>query len=123
MFLPDVQYWELVVSQGLQTLCECQKRGCGAAADLHSGENQHPGEDADGDGQRRAETHWQKLLEKELEWKRKKLKGPKNTAKAHRERGREVGEEAGKHQDTENSTESCDRGSQETCLLPEKGVQ
>ena len=42
---------ELVVWYGLQTLCECRKRVCGAAADLDSGENQLPGEDAGRKGQ------------------------------------------------------------------------
>ena len=43
MVLPEVQHWELVVSYGPQTLCECHKRGWGAA-DLDSGENQHSGD-------------------------------------------------------------------------------
>ena len=46
------------------------------ADDLDPGGNQHPGEDAGRDGQRRACTRWQKV-----ERHQKKLNGPKNTVK------------------------------------------
>ena len=61
MVLPNVQ---LVVSYGLRTVCECR-------AGDYAGRN----------GQRRAYTRSRRSLERELERHRKKLNGPKNTAK------------------------------------------
>ena len=42
MVLPEVRYWKLVESYGLQTLCECHERRCGCSADLGTGENRCP---------------------------------------------------------------------------------
>ena len=46
--------------QGLQALCRCHKRGCGATTDLDSGEHQHSGEDFFSDGIEEVDTSWQK---------------------------------------------------------------
>ena len=72
MVLSEVRYWELVESYGLQTLCECHERCCGCSADLSTGEI-YSGEDDSWYGQRRGGEKLEKL--------RRKLNGPKNTAK------------------------------------------
>ena len=62
MVLPEVRYWELVESYGLQTLCECHERRCGCSADIGTGENRGPGEDVSWYGRRRAHSSWQESL-------------------------------------------------------------
>ena len=81
MVMPEVRYFELVESYGLQTLCECHERRFGYPAVVYSGKNCCLGEDAGWHGRRRAYLGWQRVLEKELEKLQKKLNGPKKTAK------------------------------------------
>ena len=122
MVLPDVLYRKLAVSYGLQTLRGCLKRGCGAATEFDSEENQHLGEDAGGDGQRRTDTCGRKLLEKELEWHQKKSKGLEEYCEADGAKQNWINRDT-KHIETEVEklemqanikTESGPRGNQET---------
>ena len=83
MVLPEVRYWKLVESYGLQTLCECHER-CGYTADLGTGENCCPGEDASWYGRRRAYFGWQESFGERTRKTPKEAQWPEENGKAHR---------------------------------------
>ena len=84
MVLPEVRYWELVESYGLQTLCECHERRCGCSAYIGTGENCCPAEDASWYGQRRASFGQQKSSGERTRKTPKETQWPEENGKAHR---------------------------------------
>ena len=79
--LPEVGYWELVESYGLQTLCECRERRRGYPAVVNSGKIAVLEKTLAGMGDDELILAGKKVLEKELDKPQRKLNGPKKTAK------------------------------------------
>ena len=81
MVLPEVRYWELVESYGMQTLCECRERRRGYPAVVNSRKIAVLEKTLAGMGDDEPILVGKKVLEKELDKLQRKLNGPKKTAK------------------------------------------
>ena len=132
MVLPEVRYWELVESYGMQTLCECRERRRGHPAVVNSRKNCRIGEDAGWYGRRRAYFSWQessgegtRQTPTEAQWPEENSKPHRGQAKLDQQRvqtarGRncKTGGIAREPQSSKRNTESGVRGNQDSQRRP-----